>query len=156
MNIFIDLKGNDFSDFIVFFPRRSLRRLWCLRRCIIWKSMYALNLSFIYVHCEMIPQIICAVHVVLYEYLCTIWIEVFQFVEFFINIWLTICMFNLLDFLLHMYHYQILMNWQFKDLLFYYCRWCTCSFVHVFLLSIYIRCWCNDDLKTLILDGVQS
>lgn len=62
--------------------------------------MYALNLSFIYVHCEMIPQIICAVHVVLYEYLCTIWIEVFQFVEFFINIWLTICVFNLLDFLL--------------------------------------------------------
>lgn len=33
----------------------------------------------------------------------------------------------------------------------------TCYFtivdgVHVFLLSIYIRCWCNDDLKTLFYD----
>lgn len=59
--------------------------------------MLTLNLSFIYVHCEMI---ICPLHVVLYEYLFTIWIEVFQFVEFFINIWLTMCMLNLLDLLL--------------------------------------------------------
>lgn len=98
------------------------------------QCMLTLNLSFIYVHCEMI---ICPlhVHVVLYEYLCTIWIEVFQFVEFFINIWLTVCMLNLLDLLLSLSDTDEL---TIQTLVILLCRQCTCiSVINLYQMLMY-------------------